>query len=149
MHNRNVDKLPRHGFSLVEALVAIALTGILALAAMPSVSWHARQYRLVGAASQIAFDIARARMQAVGQHLCVRIRFVDASHYIRERSVAGITYVADDVIVALPSGITAPDAPTTTFNRDGVGLAATTIHVTNGEITKQVDTNILGRVTIS
>ena len=146
---RERDPSRQRGFSLSETVVAMSIAGIISLTAMPTTSGYLRQYRLVGTTNQIAFDIARARMQAVGQNLFVRIRFTDAGHYIRERSTDGVTYVADDVSAVLPTGITAPTAPTTTFNRNGVAAAATTVNVTDGKITKTIDTNILGRVAIS
>lgn len=143
------DNLRQHGFSLIEAIVAVAIAGIISLMAAPNLGSYVKKYRLVGTTNQIAFDIARARMQAVGQNVFVRIRFLDATHYMRERSTDGTTYVADDISAALPSGITAPDAPSTTFTRNGVATAATRINVTNGDTTKRIDTNILGRVAIS
>jgi Tfp pilus assembly protein FimT len=134
---------------MTEALVALAISGIVCLIAVPSASSYMRQYRLVGATDQIAFDIARARMQAIAQNVFVRIRFQDPGHYVRERSTDGITYALDDVSSVLPSGITAPEAPTTIFNRNGVAAAATTVLVTDGRTTKRIDTNILGRLAIS
>jgi prepilin-type N-terminal cleavage/methylation domain-containing protein len=149
MHTGEGDTVRQRGFSLAETVVAMSIAGIVSLIAMPSASSYMRSYRLVGTTNQIAFDIARARMQAIGQNVFVRIRFQDDGHYIRERSTDGVTYVADGVSAALPGGITAPAAPTTTFNRNGVAAAATRVTVTNGSSRKQIDTNILGRLAIS
>lgn len=137
------------GFSVVEGVVALCIAAILCAIAVPSMSGYARNYRLIGTANQIAFDIARARMQAIGQNVFIRIRFEDPAHYVRERSTDGVTYNADDVSVALPSPITASEAPAITFARNGIAAAATTIVVTDGHHRKRIDTNVLGRSVIS
>ncbi|MFQ5665052.1 MAG: GspH/FimT family pseudopilin [Candidatus Binatia bacterium] len=137
------------GFSLFEALVAISLASVVSLTALPVANEYVQQYQLVGAANTVAFDIARARMQAVGQNMFIRIRFLDAQHYVRERSPDGVAFTQDGAPSALPSGVSAQTPPVTTFNRNGMALLATTITLTNGESSKVLRTNILGRVTIS
>ncbi len=138
------------GFSLTELLVAIGLMTIVSAVALPSASEFLTQYQLQSASDQLAVEISRARMQAVGQNLFVRIR-VEEDGYVRERSNDGTTYIADDVYMALPAGVTigtdATGSPS--FNRNGLAPIATTITVSNECGQKVIHTNILGRVTIS
>ena len=139
------------GFSLIEMLSVMAVMSVVALIAVPKAADFTGQYQLLAATDQLAFEITRARMQAVGQNAFVRIRLTEEG-YVRERSTdGGITYVNDDVPVELPSGIeaTAGDGGTPSFNRNGLAPAATTITLMRGSTKKMIRTNVLGRVTVS
>ena len=76
----------QHGFSLVELVVALIFAAILSLIAMPNVGNFFAKYQLMGASNQLGFDIARARMQAVGQNRFARIKMQSATQYARETS---------------------------------------------------------------
>lgn len=145
------DRKPSGGFSLLEILSVMAMMSVVALIAAPKAAEFTGQYQLVAAADQLAFEISRARMQAVGQNAFVRIRLTNVG-YVRERSTdGGVTYVSDDVPVKLPSGIKAAagDTGTPSFDRNGLATKATTITMTWGSTTKTIRTNVLGRVTVS
>ncbi|MBI4517686.1 MAG: hypothetical protein HY699_17915 [Deltaproteobacteria bacterium] len=134
----------------MEALVAISLAGVISAIALPSASAYMSQYRIVGASSELAFEISRARMQAVGQNVFTRVRFLNTTSYARERSTdGGATYAQDGAAITLPPGISAGAATTTSFNKNGVATAVVATALTNGKITKTVRTGLLGRVTIS
>ena len=141
----------RAGFSLVDILTGIALTATISLVAVPNASEFLGEYQLISAANQVGFEIARARMQAIGENMFVRIRMLDGGGYVREYSTDNVTYTQDGVAGALPRGIavtTGTNGPPT-FNRSGIATTATTITVNNEQGYKAVQTNILGRVTIS
>ncbi len=138
------------GFSLIEAVVAVALAGVIGAVAAPMASSYVKQYRIIGAANQLAFEIARTRMQAVGQNVSLRVRFTGSSSYLRERSTdGGASWTQVEVTTTLPSGVYAQTSPPIAFNKNGVATIATSVMLSNGETTKTIRTNVLGRVTIS
>lgn len=73
--NDNHQKPPRHarGFTLVESLAAMAVVGIVATTALPSLSTVVATRRLDGAASQLAADLQFARSEAVMRRQPVRL----------------------------------------------------------------------------
>ena len=138
------------GFSLIELLVGLGLMATFALIATPVLSAFTGHYQLQAASEQLAFEIARARMQAIGQNVFTRVR-VTGSQYVRERSTDGATYVADDVMVDLPLGVTATAGVggSPSFNRSGLAPATTTVTLQSDHGMRTVRTNVLGRVTLS
>jgi Tfp pilus assembly protein FimT len=139
------------GFSLVEVLTGIGLTAVISFVAVPNASQFLGEYRLMSAANQLSFEIARARMQAVGQNVFVRVRMLDAGQYVRERSTDNVTFTQDGPVFRLPAGVTATTAEggAPRFNRSGIANAASSITLSNELGYKTVRTNILGRVAIS
>jgi hypothetical protein len=122
---------------------------VLSMVAAPLANTYLERYELTSSAEQLAFEIHRARMQAVAQNLYVRIRVTSGS-YVREESSTGVTYTASDTAVDLPDGLTisAGDAGGPRFNRNGIANATTSITISNGDTYKTVRTNLVGRVTI-
>jgi type II secretory pathway pseudopilin PulG len=139
----------QRGFTLMEMLVGVSTMMVLGLIATPAATTYFQRYQLTAATEQLAFEIHRARMQAVGQNRFVRIR-VSAGEYVREESTNGITYVASDAPVDLPPGldISAGDAGGPRFNRNGLATGTTYITISRGDDQKVVRTNLVGRVTI-
>ena len=137
------------GFSLVEVSVGVGLLAIVSGIATPVASQYLERYRFIGATNQLAFEISRARMQAVGQNVFMRIR-LDGPYYLRERSLDGVRFVPDGMVTALPKGIEAYVGQTgaPSFNRNGVAVVATEITLHGDHIQKTIRTNILGRVTV-
>jgi Tfp pilus assembly protein FimT len=153
-----MDRATRHtqirrtdGISLLETVSTMALLAVVSAIAVPSFKNLGDQYRLVSAANQIAYDIGWARMQAIGQHASMRLRLVDNSSYVRERSTdGGTTWSQVQPSSPLPSGVRiSAGSGGPTFDRNGIASATATITVSNGRGTKSVVTNVLGRVTLS
>jgi len=138
------------GYSLLEMLVTMSLLVVVAGMAMPIASDYRNQLAMQTASDRLSAEISRARMQAVNQNLLVRIRFA-GSNYVRERSVDGATFVADDVPVALPPGVSAvvQGIGGPTFDGTGMTPQSTLIQLQNGSLTKTIYTNVLGRVNVS
>jgi len=139
------------GFTLLDSITAVALSGIVLTMAAPVSSRLLNQYRLRGAASQIAFELTRARMQAVAQNTYVRVRFPGDGTYILETSQDGGSYAAYSPTISLPNGVSvvASGNGAMTFNRQGFiqNNAPLVVHNANGERT--ISINSIGRVTES
>ena len=63
-----VKSLRRHdeaGFSLVELLTVVGIIGIMAVVAIPAIGSYIRNYRIRGAASQVAGELQTARARAI------------------------------------------------------------------------------------
>ncbi|MBC7956052.1 MAG: GspH/FimT family pseudopilin [Cytophagales bacterium] len=63
------------GFTLVEMMAVVAITGIVATAAVPSLNGIVDTQRVNGAATQLAGDLQFARSEAVQRNQAVRITF--------------------------------------------------------------------------
>jgi prepilin-type N-terminal cleavage/methylation domain-containing protein len=93
------------GFTLLELLVAVTLSG--ALAAIGVLRWSDMMsgWRLGAAVRQIVLELKVARMQAVSENTDRRVRLpVPGSSYLRERRESS-AYVADGRATALPEGV--------------------------------------------
>ena len=66
------------GFSLVEAMVVVAVTAVVATAAVPSLVTFIDGRRLDAAATALAADVQFVRTEAVARNVAVRISFHDA-----------------------------------------------------------------------
>ena len=145
--------IPRQaGYSVAELVTAIALSTALAGSVAPVASSILNQYRLANATRQLGFEVARARMEAIGQNVYVRITLVGTTQYKRERSTdSGATWSDDGVAVALPTGFTVAAGTTGTprFDRQGLAQAATTLTVNGPRGQQTLSVNILGRTTRS
>ena len=139
------------GFSVAELVAVIGLCSVLSAALVPVASTIVGHHRLQAATRQLGFEIARARMQAVGQNAFVRIRLVDGGEYVRERSSDGVTFVADGLPIALPSGqaVSVGETGMPTFNRQGLAASSTTLVVSGPAGRRTLSVSVLGRVKVS
>jgi Tfp pilus assembly protein FimT len=135
---------------MVDMMVAVGIAGIVALAAMPEASTLFKKHALAGSVEELAFQIARARMQAVGRNQYVRVRFYTSRTYGIETSRDNVTYTLQGSPYTLPTGISVTStAAVPSFNRRGLSNAATTIGITDGRETRSIRVNMIGNATVS
>ena len=119
------------GFTLIEALIVVAIIAILGGIAVPTVSSAMSQYDVNTASQQVASTIRSARFQAVGKNTALRVRFnyPAAGQY----QIVDLSNNALDEIQLLPSGITFVSPTDVQITTTGRMTAAVTFSVTNGD----------------
>ncbi len=139
------------GFTVGELIAVVGLCSLLSAVLVPVASVIVGHHRLQAASRQLSFEVSRARMQAVGQNVFVRIRLVAVDQYVREHSSDGVSFVSDGPPVSLPAGqqVTAGETGAPTFNRQGLAATSTTLFVSGPAGSHTLSINVLGRVTMS
>lgn len=133
------------GFTLIELLVVMALAGVLAALVAPSFSEQLWRRRVEGVATDLSTDLQFARTQAVDDRAAVRVMTLSTTQYVI-RNAANV----DLKTVNLPTGITATNGVTVTYDqlRGTSDVKQITIATTRTAAQLQLDTNIMGRVSI-
>lgn len=148
-------QLPRlasvHGFTLFDTLTALALTAIIGAVSTPVASRLYRHYTFQNTTRNLAFEITRARMQAIGQNVFMRIRFVGSGEYVRERSTDGVSYNQEGATIDLPSSTFGYTIGQVGFNRQGLANDGAWLVLIDyaAESYSVLYSNVLGRVTTS
>ena len=70
---------PQAGFTLVELLTVVAIIGLLSAVAVPAIARYMRNYRIRGAAQQVAGEIGAARTKAIARNTNLGVLFVTLS----------------------------------------------------------------------
>ena len=131
------------GFTLIELLTVMGLAGILMAIAVPQFMSLLPTIYLGSAARQVAADLQLARTRAISQNIQYVIAFTPGT--------GAYTFGADsrDLNQLFPgTQITAVAPANPTFNPVGTATANTTITVSNGGTTRQVQINTMGRVRV-
>lgn len=146
------------GFSVLDVLVGASIFSILMAVAVPKMSAYRASFDLNRAAQDIAFEVGRTRMLAVGENTPARIKFGNsatglfalASDFTVERSADGVTFQAVGSKVKLPKNVQVyAFPPSLRFNRQGLATSTAAFYIFNHlNSWKIVSVNSLGRVTI-
>jgi prepilin-type N-terminal cleavage/methylation domain-containing protein len=96
----------RHGFTLLELLIVLALVAGLSGLALPSYQRLLAGWRLSAAARQVVMDLKLARARAILDAATHRLRFaVPGASYQHERQRPSGTYDASGPPTALPAEV--------------------------------------------
>lgn len=83
------------GFSLVEALVIVSITGFLALISIPALSSRTAEYRLTRTSREIMANIQLARMKSVSNNFNYKFQF-DRTNSPNTYQISGAEVVGPD-----------------------------------------------------
>jgi len=141
------------GFSLIEMLVVLAITVILAGIAVLSHAAVRAGLDLSLASRQVVMDLKLTRMHAVARNVNYRVVFASNTAHYQLQHKRGAAYVDDGTAVSLPAGIVIADC---TANNDAIafrprGNAASfgtvTLRDRSGD-TRRVIVDIAGRIRV-
>lgn len=138
------------GVTLIELILALVITGLIAAAAMPAVGSLRDRYLVGAAAQEIAGAHNRARIQAVLQSSVVDLEVRPDSLLIRLPLPGGPTPLWSQVGPARNGVALGSPARTLSFAPTGVtvGFANASFVLTRGSARRQVIISRLGRVRI-
>jgi type IV fimbrial biogenesis protein FimT len=135
------------GFTVLELVVTIGILGMLFAIAVPSFQSLLPGLRLTAAARQVTAELQQARMKAVNQNTTFQVQFAAGAYsYVVQRCTP--TCVNETGNVLLPEGISVQVAATPQFLPRGTANSPSTITLTNGTSTVQVQVLAVGRVKI-
>ena len=134
---------PKHGFSVLELVVALALIGILAAIALPGWSRLLPSYQLDGSVRQIQSELHNIKMRAAAENVKLQLGYIEGSSQYTIQSEGKIlaTKPLSEGVVITKAG-TISISPRGTAGADRVRLRSST------GLCKQVVVSQTGRVRV-
>jgi type II secretory pathway pseudopilin PulG len=139
------------GYSLIELLGALALSGLLTALAVPSLRQLAAPWALDGASRQVAAAFQAARQRAIARNVRHRLRFTAPRSFRLERETKAGGFVVDGGVQTLPRTVSLGGigAKTPTFDTRGILTQPASVSIRVSKKSKRtVAVNVLGRTTI-
>ena len=121
---------PARGFSLVEALITLAILGILLAFTVPLLAETVARERLLAASLQTAVQFRALRQRAVSEGCSFGLRFVAAGSswsYTLYRDGNGNGIRTADILAGKDRLLEGPDDPATRFEGIRIGLPAASV----------------------
>jgi prepilin-type N-terminal cleavage/methylation domain-containing protein len=142
-----------HGFTLLELIVALAITTTLAGTALLGYQQMAEELHLNHAARQVMLDLASTRTRALAENVGRRLVFLADRDAYQPQRQNGSHYDDDGVAVSLPAGIDLTDCTAAssaiTFRPRGNASTFGTITLRNGAgHERRVVIDIAGRIRV-
>ena len=134
------------GYTLLQLLLALEFGTVVAAVGAPKVFDAYAFYQLKATANQVGFDIARARMEAIGQNKYVRIQ-MQSSQYLRQVSNDGSTWTTETTRT-LPNNVSAYSNSEVRFDRRGFATVNNWMLLMGGGRYRWIFTSLIGRSTI-
>jgi type IV fimbrial biogenesis protein FimT len=133
------------GFTLLELMVVISVTGILLAVAVPSFGAMLARMRLEGAGNELATDLQYSRSEASRRR--ANVNLASAAGGAGYNITSGATTLKS---VTMPSGVTLSASVTATFEplRGLSNAASWTASNSTVGVQLQVSTDVMGRVTL-
>jgi len=136
------------GYTLLQLLLALELSTVVAVVGAPNVFEFYATYQLKSLSGQLGFDIVRARMEAIGQNKYVRIKILSGTQYVRQVSSDGNTWTTE-ATRTMPTGVTLGWATAEVrFDKRGFGTVTNLMWVISGGHWKFIWTSVIGTITL-
>jgi prepilin-type N-terminal cleavage/methylation domain-containing protein len=134
----------RRGFTLVEAVMALALSGLLVLGGVQAVGRLGPKLRLQSGIWEVTSGLGQARFRAIMSGEPVRVRFVPSGFTLERYDAAASAWRASRRSVLEGVAVRANNAPV--FYPQGTVSNMATITVSNSRGSYRITVAITGRI---
>lgn len=134
----------RRGFTLIEAVLALALAGLLALGGAQAFQGLAPRMRLRSAVWEVTSGLGQARFGAIMSGEAVRVRFVPAGFALERRGGEAGVWRTSSMTYLEGVSVRANNAPI--FYPQGTVSGLATITVSNAKGGYRITVAITGRI---
>lgn len=148
----SIRRLNERGFGLAELIVVLAVIGLLAALAMPSMLGYWRSATISAGAAEMASILNRGRQLAIAQNGSVCVQVSGTSVRYRTVSCAGTIWTGSGTtsagLISLSNGLQISGGTATFTNAGGANLANYTVTDPRTSRTRIVQVTTTGRVIV-